>query len=441
MKLRRNPILSYVLVALGICLIVNFSYLLLLVVDRSGDVPRRPGISKEQNEIPVKQYSGSVSINRDSFGYVISPSGDSVFISRFNTRLLQLKDGDTVEIEAARNNPDTHFELRKVLKLNGSDFDYGALYSSPARMTEMFFQIIFYFMLSLLLLFIMGTKGSILPRVSRNYDISFFARRAALAIAVSCAAYFLAPIAIRQSGQTIMLYQSTSMIDFVVMLKCSFTLIVVILYSQVYALTYQRQEVILENEQLKNENLTTKYNMLMSQINPHFLFNSLSSLSMLIREGDKSRATEYIDQLSYTFRYITQQGSSNTMVTLDEEMEFAKAYCYLFKIRYEDKLEFDIDIDPKYGSWMLPALSLQPLIGNSVKHNAISSKRPLKVDIFTENGMLVIHNPIQKLLKPQVGTLTGLSNLRSRYNLMAQADIEVIETETDFTVKLPLRHV
>ena len=93
---------------------------------------------------------------------------------------------------------------------------------------------------------------------------------------------------------------------------------------------------------------------------------------MLVREKHDDKALTYIDQLSYTFRYIIQNGQS-TLMTLDEELKFIEAYSYLFEIRYADKLFFDIDVDDKYRSWTLPALSLQPLIGNAVKPAASRS--------------------------------------------------------------------
>ena len=101
---------------------------------------------------------------------------------------------------------------------------------------------------------------------------------------------------------------------------------------------------------------------------------------MLVRERDGEKALTYIDQLSYTFRYIIQNGQS-TLMTLDEELKFIEAYSYLFEIRYADKLFFDIDVDDKYRSWTLPALSLQPLIGNAVKHNTITRSKPFHISI------------------------------------------------------------
>ena len=178
--------------------------------------------------------------------------------------------------------------------------------------------------------------------------------------------------------------------------------------------------------------------MLLGQISPHFFFNSLNSLSRLVREKNEEKALAYIDQLSYTFRYIIQNGQ-NTTTTLDEEMEFARAYGELFKVRYADKLFFDIDIEPKYNSWLLPALTLQPLIGNAVKHNTITRKQPLHVTIRTEGSTLVVSNHKAPKLDPEPSTGIGLKNLNSRWQLITGSGIEIIDTDTEFTVRLPLQ--
>ena len=199
-----------------------------------------------------------------------------------------------------------------------------------------------------------------------------------------------------------------------------------------------QQKIMLENEHLRNENLQSRYNMLLGQISPHFFFNSLNSLSMLVREQDEDKTLAYIDQLSYTFRYIIQNGQTPKS-TLAEEMEFAHAYGEIFKVRYADKFFFDIDIDPKYKHWMLPSLTLQPLIGNAVKHNTITRKLPLHIIIRTEGNVLIVSNRKAPKLEPEPSTGIGLKNLRSRWQLIMGCDIEIKETETEFTVRMPLQ--
>ena len=135
-----------------------------------------------------------------------------------------------------------------------------------------------------------------------------------------------------------------------IFMRNSFVLIVSVLYGLIFELIYQKQHITIENEQLKNENLQTRYNMLANQISPHFLFNSLNSLSMLVREKSNDKALLYIDRLADTFRYMLQSGQGE-LTTLSEELRFTEAYLYLLTIRYENKLFCDIRIEDRYRDW------------------------------------------------------------------------------------------
>ncbi len=433
---RDSSIIAYVLVAAIICLVVNFSYLLLLLVVNQDDGYSRNTGQKRGVDLVMQDDAGRLVLSVDGFGYIVTDSGDSIYVDRGSVRRLDLKNGDMLEIEAS-NQPryeGAHLIMKKVITRNGEPFDYGAIYNGTSRFAETMYQILYYFAISFVLLLVMNMRH-------RRSDWGTFVKRGILCTMITIAAYFFAPVTLRFSGETVFVYKSPHLIDFVVMMKCIFILVVVLLYSQIYVLIYQRQQVELENEQLKNENLTTRYNMLVSQINPHFFFNSLNSLSMLVREKDERRALEYIEQLSYTFRYITQNGNGNTLVSVRDELKFAESYCYLFKIRYADKIFFDIDIDEVYMNWQIPALSLQPLIGNAVKHNAITNKNPFKVRIYASDGYLIVANERRPMLEPQIGTGTGLKNLSSRYKLILDRDIEVVSGDKEFAVKLPLHKI
>lgn len=438
MKLKigtKSPIISFTLVALVISLIVNFSYMLLMVVNQSSEIRgRKSGSHYDSPEVVVE---GTLGLSVDGYGYIIdSKTGDSIYVDRRSVRRLELESGDKLKIEARNQDryEGAHPIMSRLLERNGQPFDYGSLYNSSDQWEVILYQILFYTVVSLLLLMIMTFR-----RTGDNPIWTSLFARAVVAVIVTSVAYLLSPVTFYHTGETKLVCQMDHMLDFVVMLKCLFMLAVVLLYSQIYMLIYQRQQILLENEQLQNENLTTRYNMLVSQINPHFFFNSLNSLSMLVREQDSKRALEYIDQLSYTFRYITQNGNNSELVTLRDEMSFAEAYCYMFHIRYADKIFFDISVSEEYYDYKLPALSLQPLIGNAVKHNTVTTKNPLHVSIRTENGCLVVSNPIRPLLEPQVGTGIGLQNLCSRYELMLGKKVEIESNGSEFIVRLPLK--
>ena len=432
---RNSSITAYILVAAIISLVVNFSYLLLLVVNQEDSYSRRSARERgiKQQESVIEQVAGRLSISVDGFGYIVTDGGDSVYVDRGSLRRLYLKDGDEIDAEIGEQTryEGAHPIMTKVINRNGEPFDYGAVYSAASRTAEMMYQILFYFAVSFVLMMVMNMRH-------RQANWKVFLERGVVCTLITIAVYFFAPVTLRFSGETVLVYQSPHIVDFVVIMKCLFMLVVVLLYSQIYVQISQRQQIVLENEQLKNENLTTRYNMLVSQINPHFFFNSLNSLSMLVREKDENRALEYIDQLSYTFRYITQNGNNNTLVTLRDELEFARAYCYLFKIRYADKIFFDIEVDAESMPWQLPALSLQPLIGNAVKHNAITSKNPFHVKIYVDGDTLIVENERRPMLEPQIGTGTGLKNLSSRYKLIVGRDIAIMDDGKRFAVRLPL---
>lgn len=432
---RNSSITAYILVAAIISLVVNFSYLLLLVVNQEDSYSRRSARERgiKQQESVIEQVAGRLSISVDGFGYIVTDGGDSVYVDRGSLRRLYLKDGDEIDAEIGEQTryEGAHPIMTKVINRNGEPFDYGAVYSAASRAAEMMYQILFYFAVSFVLMMVMNMRH-------RQANWKVFLERGVLCTIITIALYFFAPVTLRFSGETVLVYQGPHIVDFVVIMKCLFMLVVVLLYSQIYVQISQRQQIVLENEQLKNENLTTRYNMLVSQINPHFFFNSLNSLSMLVREKDENRALKYIDQLSYTFRYITQNGNNNTLVTLRDELEFAQAYCYLFKIRYADKIFFDIEVDAEAMPWQLPALSLQPLIGNAVKHNAITSKNPFHVKIYVDGDTLIVENERRPMLEPQIGTGTGLKNLSSRYKLIVGRDIAIMDDGKRFAVRLPL---
>lgn len=422
---------GFIFVALVISLVCNFSYLLLLVANQSEMGQRHSSRKRDNREIV--NVTGRLSVSGDGFGYIVCENGDSIYIDRHKVHWLNLQQDDILYVEASQQKyiEADHLIMRRVLERNGEEFDYGALYRGSEQWHVVLYQFVFYFILALILLLIMNMGR-------REITWREYLLRAFVCLLITSATYFISPVPLMHTGEVIPVYKSRQIVEFVVVLKSIFMLVVVILYSRIYALVYREQQISLENEMLRNENLTTKYNMLASQINPHFLFNSLSSLSMLVREKDEKRALKYIDQLSYTFRYLSQNGAGSTFTTLREEILFAEAYSYLFRIRYADKIQFEFDIEEEYLEYQLPPISLQPLIGNTVKHNTISSRKLFVVRIYTEDGYLVVSNEKHPMLEPNPGTGVGLSNLNSRYQLLLNREIEVIDNDNIFAVRLPL---
>lgn len=216
-----------------------------------------------------------------------------------------------------------------------------------------------------------------------------------------------------------------------------FIFIITSLIGKVFELVNVKQEIQLENEQLKSENLQNRYDVLLSQINPHFFFNSLNSLASLVRDNRTDNALKYIDELSNTYRYAIQS-SGKGLVSVSEELESVKAFCYLLQIRFEEKLFVDIDIEPDAMKMMLPVLSLQPLIENVIKHNVISSGSPLTITITGNREGISVINPVRLRKDIVEKSGTGLANLGTRYKLMTGRDIIIDSGSEIFSVTLPL---
>lgn len=357
---------------------------------------------------------------------------DSVYLSGYQMRHRDLKNGDRLVVNVTPPRREgAHYTLHDVLSINGEECNITAN-RQMNRDIDFVAQLLFYWVLALLLVWILGRPQG------RGRPWYRAPGRWAAVMAVAVGLYAVAPVLRWPDTRIVPNFMTGRMVDYMLMLKFSFTLVVTLLYGLVVELMKRQQEIEVENERLKNENLATRYDMLLNQVNPHFFFNSLNSLSMLVRGGEEQKALTYIDQLSYTFRYVLRSGQ-NTMTTLAGELKFAEAYCYLFKIRFADKLFFKVGIDPSLTEWRLPVLSLQPLLDNAVKHNVISRQHPLEVSLRTEGTALVIENPRRPKPEAEPGTGIGLENLRSRWLLTTGLEIEVIAAADKFTVRLPLQ--
>ncbi|MEL5894837.1 histidine kinase [Bacteroides sp. GD17] len=204
----------------------------------------------------------------------------------------------------------------------------------------------------------------------------------------------------------------------------------------------ERQEVLLQNGKLHAENIQNQYQALKNQLNPHMLFNSLNTLQSLVRESPE-KAQDYIRELSRVLRYTLQENDTHT-VTLREEMDFVDAYIFLMKMRYEDNLHFEIKVDEHLMDYRLPPLSVQTLVENAIKHNEISNRNPLTIEIRTvaasggEDTRLCIDNDLQLRRTVSSGTGIGLANLSKRYELLLGKEIQITEANGKFSVCVPL---
>ncbi|MBR1549052.1 MAG: histidine kinase [Bacteroidales bacterium] len=199
----------------------------------------------------------------------------------------------------------------------------------------------------------------------------------------------------------------------------------------------QRQRIIIENEQLQTENLLSRYQTLQQQVRPHFLFNTLNTLDGLVGNDDEG-ARKYIAQLADIIRYTMNKPQE---VTLEDELAFTRAYLYMMQIRYgAEQLKVEERVDPTFLAANLPAISVQMLVENAIKHNIISKRHPLSISIHTtEDGQLVVSNAFQpRVDREKSDNGTGLHNLATRYRLRYHREISVLQDEKTFSVTIPL---
>lgn len=217
------------------------------------------------------------------------------------------------------------------------------------------------------------------------------------------------------------------------------TFVLFTLLGHAFSLYIEQEKKDKEIEELKFENLKSKCDALTSQIHPHFLFNTLNTLTFLVREDNKTQTLEFVSKLSNIFRYILQS-DKNSIVTLREELELASAFRFLMETRFATKLQVNIAIDEDKLDLKIPVLSILPLLENVVMHNIIDSDHKMQIDIFVNERMeLVIVNPVYPKTDPPVSNGTGLSNLKSRFALIMNKDIRIENDGSVFKVYLPLK--
>jgi len=191
-----------------------------------------------------------------------------------------------------------------------------------------------------------------------------------------------------------------------------------------------------KTEALARENIQSQFEALKSQLDPHFLFNSLNTLASLI-DDENSSAQKYLEQLADVYRYVLVSREKNT-VTLEEEMAFLDAYIYLNKTRFRDNLQVEKKVSVAAYQQQIAPLSLQLLVENAIKHNIVSRDSPLMIKILQEGNTLSVENNIQEKKTFEKSTKVGLQNIINRYRLLTERPIEVVVNELSFVVKVPL---
>lgn len=207
-----------------------------------------------------------------------------------------------------------------------------------------------------------------------------------------------------------------------------------------YFITYslraleEKQKHKIEIEQLKQAQLKANLSLLKEQISPHFLFNTLNTLSTLTQEAV---VKDFVNELANAYRYVLTYKDENT-ADVKQELDFISSYLYIIKTRLEDSIDITINVEKETLSTRIPPLTLQILIENAIKHNVASRQRPLKIDIYNSAQDLIIRNNFQPRQSVSHTTGTGLDNIAQRYRLLFDKEIVIEKDSNAFVVKLPI---
>jgi sensor histidine kinase YesM len=205
-----------------------------------------------------------------------------------------------------------------------------------------------------------------------------------------------------------------------------------------YRLQKQKQLFQLESKSaaLEREKATIQYDSLKQQLNPHFLFNSLTSLAGLI-EADQQMAGDFLQRMSDMYRYILKNGGQET-VSLIEELKFAQLYVDIQQTRFGKGLVMAIDVPEACLNFRIAPVTLQNMIENAIKHNIVDEATPLVISIYIEEEYLVVKNNLQKKKMVETSNKTGLVQFVSLYRYLSERPVLIEETEGYFLVKVPL---
>jgi len=214
--------------------------------------------------------------------------------------------------------------------------------------------------------------------------------------------------------------------------------IIIVVAVIFYAFFYYkyRQESEFKEQKIIAGTASAKFDALKNQLDPHFLFNSLNVLTSLIEENPQ-QAQKFTTSLSKVYRYVLEQKNKD-LISVDEELQFAKTYVQLLKMRFENSIVLEIpDTSLNPDAKIIP-LSLQLLLENAVKHNVVTTLKPLYIKVFEEDDNLVVQNNLQEKQTVKKNSGFGLRNIQQRYGILTERKVHIEKTEADFSVRLPM---
>lgn len=212
-------------------------------------------------------------------------------------------------------------------------------------------------------------------------------------------------------------------------------LLLVAIYEGLYFFKQWKHSLI-NAERLEKESIASRFEALKNQINPHFLFNCLNTLSSLVHE-DADKAESFIDEFSKIYRYVLDN-RDQIVVPVEKEVAFIQSFLFLQKIRFGENLNVELKIEADKFHYVIPTLSLQLLVENAIKHNKVTKSAPLDISITTEGQYLIIKNNLQLRGSNGDSTGIGLKNLKERYKVVSELQPEFLATHDEYIAKIPL---
>lgn len=214
------------------------------------------------------------------------------------------------------------------------------------------------------------------------------------------------------------------------------TIMVMAIYEAIYFFVLLKKSVR-EEEQAKQAIIQAQLDVLQNQAQPHFFFNTMNTLRDIIDQNPKEDAMQFVDKLSDMYRFLLESSKTN-LISLKDELKFAKAYIHIQSERFGENLKLNWNIPEALLDSLIVPMSLQLLLENAIKHNVISRSKPLEVNVNIKDGCLVVDNKIQKKSTQLPSTKMGLKNIEKRYALISDQSIQLLNDGHQFSVAVPL---
>ncbi|MEZ4816391.1 MAG: histidine kinase [Flavobacteriaceae bacterium] len=214
-----------------------------------------------------------------------------------------------------------------------------------------------------------------------------------------------------------------------------FTIIIVLLYINSTYFFSSWEKSLIKNQEISKQRIKQELLALKNQINPHFLFNNLNTLSHLVSEKSQE-AEAYIIQFSTIYRYLLEEKKAD-LVAIEKEFKMIHSFMYLLKIKHGDAVEFIYKTED-FKNFKIATFTLQLLIENAVKHNIISPENKLFISIFVEHPYLIVKNNVLQKANYIYSSGIGLDNIINRYKILSQKEVIIEETDKEFVVKIPI---